>query len=149
MKTTLVLAGSRLSLTIRPQLISHVCGAGDSERDGKMERLAWHPTLNLIHIHGCICKVWMCRRSAEDRLRISNLCLRWFQAHINMLNILYKNESENSATLPCPWAAIQLAACDPLCAFLVGDGVLYRNACVLYETNYICTLWSPTVIQDS
>lgn len=61
--------------------------------------------------------------------------------------IFYRNESENSATLPCPWAAIQRCMRSIVCV-LVGDGVPYRNACVLYETNYICTLCSPTVIQD-
>jgi len=87
--------------------------------------------------------------NAEDRLRIRNLCLRWFQAHINMLNILQEwvRKLSNSALS----VGSNSARCvrSIVCAFLVGDGVLYRNACVLYETNYICTLWSPTVIQDS
>lgn len=60
--------------------------------------------------------------------------------------IFYKNESENSALSVGSNSARCMRS---IVCVLVGDGVLYRNACVLYETNYICTLWSPTVIQDS
>lgn len=60
--------------------------------------------------------------------------------------IFYKNESENSALSVGSNSARCMRS---IVCVSVGDGVLYRNACVLYETNYICTLWSPTVIQDS
>lgn len=59
--------------------------------------------------------------------------------------IFYKNESENSALSVGSNSARCMRS---IVCVSVGDGVLYRNACVLYETNYICTLWSPTVIQD-